>query len=212
MLAKGRCGVCDELHLLTRDGVMSVHSDATGARCAGSVGRAPHHRSGNRPARERSDDAPKLRLERNQAPYSKQWVGCDQCGMRVPVSIYGKLAGHRVYRPGVTPSKKARLCAGSGRSVPESDLRFDVATPPKVTSRVSSPRAVRRRVECPRCGTVLSVQGDGPLPAHQRPSHRWCAEGAPPTEAERAKAARSRRRKGSVWAVRGGLPTLGQGR
>lgn len=216
MQANARCRVCDEAHLLTRDGVMSIHNDATGARCPGSVGTAPRKRTRPEHPREPRDDKPKLRLERNHPPYSDQWLACDECGMRVPVTIYGTLAAHKVAKPGKPQSKKAskaarRLCPGSDFVLPEYDLQFKVAPPPVMQARADEPpKEPRRRVECPRCGVVVTVRGDGPLPAHQRPSFRWCAEGLAPTEAERAKA-KGRRRKGSVWSVGGGLPTLGKG-
>jgi hypothetical protein len=37
--------MCQEWHLLTRDGVMSIRDDATGQRCAGSVGVTPRGRT-----------------------------------------------------------------------------------------------------------------------------------------------------------------------
>jgi len=218
MLASARCKVCDEMHVVDKYGVMSIHFDVTGARCAGSVGRSQRPRSVPRNNRPTLDDRPKLRLERNHPPYSKQWTACDECGIRVPVTIYGKLADHRVHRPGVPPSKKAskaarRLCAGSGVALPEYDLKFEIAQPPKVRLPEPAPRVPKLQVKCPRCGVTVTVRGEGePLPAHQRPSRLWCAEGVPPTEYQRAKARAKGRGKRSVWAVSGGLPTLGQGR
>lgn len=205
--------MCNEWHLVTRDGVMSIHNNASGARCAGSVGVSPRQR-----VRQDRAAEPKLRLERNHPPYSEQWFHCDGCGMRVPITIYGKLAPHRVTTPGVPASKKAskaarRLCPGSDFAVPEYHLCFKPAPPPVARPQPEAPpRPPKRKIECPRCGVVVVERGDGSLPAHQRPSMRWCAEGARPTEAERLRAQAKRRRKGSVWSVGGGLPTLGKGR
>lgn len=210
MQANAQCKVCREWHLLTRDGTMSIHENADGVRCAGSVGLRAR-RVANRA--HVPTPTPEVRLETNHPPYSRQSFACGVCMFDVPVTIYGALAPHRVVTVGASPSKKRskaerRLCAGSGAEVSPESLEFLPATPPVIQG--ASPRPAKVKLACPRCGVVVVKVGDGPLPAHQRPTYRWCAEGKAPTEAEKFKA-KGRRKKGSVWSVGGGLPTLGKG-
>lgn len=295
MSVSRRCGVCQELHLVTRDGVMSIHTNATGERCAGSVGQAPRRavRTGNQrtltgsgvrigsnqpplsdqwiecpacsfrvpvtiygrvaqhqvqdarisrrgsvsrrtacpgagltldraqltfePAkRSRAGDRPKativpappVSVEPNQPPFSGQQIECGSCSHRVPITIYGRIARHTVRaQAGAKPGGRGGLCGGSDADVDRSVLRFAVSEPPvKVTS---GPLPPKQQVTCARCGVTFAHRGDGPLRAHQRPSGLWCKGGVKPTEADRAKSKRGKKR--SVWAVGGGLPTLGKG-
>lgn len=196
MTVSRKCQVCRTWQIVTGDGKISPHAAADGAQCAGS--------------------RPTLRLDQNHAPYSKQWVQCDTCEMGVPITIYGSIAPHRVINPDepdASAPNNARLnCRGSGVTVPEHVLTFEVAQPPIRLTVEKPARAPKRNMKCPRCGVSVTVRGDDPIPAHQRPSSRWCAEGLKPTELQRIRAQGKRRRKGSVWSVGGGLPTLGQGR
>lgn len=292
MTVSRKCGVCNEWHLLTHEGVMSVHVEASGQRCTGSDGQGKQRE----PSRLVRGEALRQRtvtwLVKNQPPLSGQRVTCEACSGRVLVTIYGRVAQHevlegwrrhrkseprRVLCPGsgvaidhallsfavaktfprlqrsgaparasspvvVVPSQPqfsgqrvvcevctyavlvtvygrvaehrllpegavgkraqagARRCSGSGAVVERSLLRFD--------PKVATPSVTWRRAECPRCGGAVRLGSDGRISAHQLPSKRWCSAGIDPTPAERAKTQGKRKR--SIWTVSGGLPTHGK--
>ncbi|MGW8431345.1 hypothetical protein ACWGJ9_09485 [Curtobacterium citreum] len=230
MLMAARCRACDEEHLLTRDGTMSVHNRADGTRCPGSVGMkrpAPAERPARQPQRARTAtaSAPKhapadqpvltVRLDRNTPPYAKQKVICSDCRFTVPVTIYGKVAPHRVHNPDAVGKKSMnrsrRICPGSGRALPEGQLTFTPATPPAPAPATSEPTEPVK-VSCHSCFVVTTRLGGGKYAAHQRPTGGWCPAGRPPTAEERAKGKPKAKGRGSVWTTSAGLPSLGRRR
>ena len=62
--------------------------------------------------------------------------------------------------------------------------------------------------QCPECGNhYRALRREAAVVAHfDYASRRWCLGGKPPTPAQKDQ----RKRKGSIRAMSGGLPTLGQ--
>lgn len=230
MLMAARCRVCDEEHLLTRDGTMSVHNRADGSRCPGSVGtKRPQaaQRPARQPQRERHTAAPDpkratanqpnrtVRLDRNTPPYAKQKVTCPDCRLTVPVTIYGKVAPHRVHNPDAAGkkamNKSRRTCPGSSRALPEEQLTFTPVAAPEPAPPTPEPTEPVK-VSCHSCFVVTTRLGGGKYAAHQRPTGGWCPAGRPPTADERAKGKPKSKGRGSVWTASAGLPSLGRRR
>jgi hypothetical protein len=232
MLMTARCKACDEEHLLTRDGTMSVHTRADGSHCPGSVGlkrvtappRQPRSNPAPRPGRatpspvrERADDQPSrtVRLDKNHPPYAKQRLTCPDCGFTIPATIYGRYAPHRVHNPDAIGKKamnKARRgCPSSGQAIPVEQLTFTPAAPPAPAPSTPEPTD-SQKVSCHSCFVVTTRLGGGKYAAHQRPTGGWCPAGRPPTAEERAKGKPKSKRRGSVWATSAGLPSLGRRR
>jgi hypothetical protein len=229
MLMAARCRACDEEHLLTKDGTMSVHSRADGSRCPGSVGPNSHARPATaapgpraeRPAsasvRGRGDQQPALtvRLDKNHPPYAKQQVTCPNCQFTVPATIYGRYAPHRVHNPDPVGkkavNKSRRSCPGTGQLIPEAELRFTPAEPPAPAPPTPTPTEPQK-VSCHSCFVVTTRLGGGKYAAHQRPTGGWCPAGRPPTPEERAKGKPKPKGRGSVWTTSAGLPSLGRQR
>ncbi|WP_449281242.1 hypothetical protein [Leucobacter sp.] len=81
------------------------------------------------------------------------------------------------------------------------------AAPKKKSSGKKKPSLPQNYVECPNCKQKVRELEDGRLLAHQWASNgRWCKAGSRPTDRKKKQAAKKRR---SVWASSGGLPTLG---
>ncbi|WIE80995.1 hypothetical protein [Curtobacterium sp. MCSS17_016] len=228
MLMAARCRACDEEHLLTRDGTMTVHNRGDGTRCPGSVGlnRPAPRRSASVPRRERPSSTTErtrgggeprhtVRLDQNHPPYAKQRLTCPECGFTVPATIYGRYSPHRVHNPDAVGKKamnKARRgCPGSGRPIPDKQLAFTPAAPPEPAPPTPEP-AEPVKVSCHSCFAVTTRLAGGKYAAHQRPTGGWCPAGRPPTPEERAKGKPKPKGRGSVWTTSAGLPSLGRHR
>ena len=145
-------------------------------------------------------------------------IVCPTCRADVRLLVGGAVASHGDPRCPFTRtpssqtksrSPKAAKAAQTAKAVRQKELR--VITRAKKAAELAAAEAKKRlKAVCPVCGRLVRVnRGTATgLSAHLKPSGRWCAGGAQPTEAQRNKA----RAKRSVWAVSGGLPGLGRRR
>jgi hypothetical protein len=162
-------------------------------------------------------------------------ITCPKCGAQVELRQHGFVKKHG----GTTPCTFVRT-AHTGTDFRTSEVRLEraakrseAAEAELVRKRAASAlraqaeidtKERRRReqlayrlahppVQCAKCdGRGQLVEGTSKLHAHLRSdSIRWCSGGVPPTDEQRKKAAKGKKKR-SVWATSGGLPTLGQRR
>lgn len=116
---------------------------------------------------------------------------------------------HSEGAPSRAPGEREALNLARRAARVEADVSAEIAGEKKTLRAQAAAKKVK--VPCEVCGLKMSstiVTGTR-IGAHQNPqTNRWCRGGVQPTDAQRTKA-KTRR---SVWAVSGGLPTLGRGR
>ena len=123
-MLSARCDVCHEDHLLTSARTMSVHYNATGERCEGSVGLP--WAGGAKPAADSgavelpraqstvpAAAAPSLQLSRDHPPLSDRVSRCVVCRFMVPVTTAARLAPHRVVTSREGEAGGQLACRGS---------------------------------------------------------------------------------------------------
>ena len=164
-------------------------------------------------------------------------IKCPTCGGRVTIIRDGYVAAHKSGLGPCTFTRTAHSTPRSGvrgargassvsRQHSAQSMAKRVAAVAQEAAEVAQKAADRKerkrsalerkaaqtriRYVCP-CG-IASYQipnEKGLIRAHLRAdSNRWCRGGEKPTEAERKKV--KPKKKGSVWTVSGGLPTLGR--
>jgi hypothetical protein len=107
-MLSARCPVCDEVHLLTSVRTMSVHFDANGQRCKGSVGfpDEPEHAKSRKARDVPSKHVPSsfsrrrrrrsVQLSQDHPALGVGSARCSACGFDVPLTIHGRVAPHRI--------------------------------------------------------------------------------------------------------------------
>lgn len=164
---------------------MSVHYNATGERCEGSVGLP--WAGGAKPAadrgavelpraqsRVRAAATPSLQLSRDHPPLSDRESRCVVCRFMVPVTIEGRLAPHRVVTSREGEAGGQLACRGSEQAA--------------VPSRAEARQARARAREQPQRRRAFA--GERVLPEADRDARRRVFEvagdyGVPSTEALR---------------------------
>jgi hypothetical protein len=152
-------------------------------------------------------------------------ITCPTCGTEVQLLAHGFVQMHGGSSPcsfvrtpftnarggktsRATVEKRAAAKAEKAAAAAELQANLVAAKAAKAKQQLENPRVL-----CAKCESkVHLVDGSTMLYAHLRSdSNRWCSGGVAPTDAERKKELKGKRKK-SVWAVSGGLPTLGRRR